>query len=336
MRKALAEAETPREIGKLIDYAEAAKEACRRAGAGEDAEWEWALFSLEAQREAGGMLTKMPKNPGGRGKTADSLSAVLGLPRAHAHQRAKRWQDVAAVPHDVWTEFTSQRRLSRDRLLREARDAVAVRDREKQARGDATRVAKTPPTVSLLEGDFREVLADLTDVDAIITDPPYPAEYLPLWSDLAKVADRILAPDGVLVVLSGQTHLPAVMRMLEGCRPYRWTGAYLTPGLAYTSMARRVHSNWKPILVYGGGPRFADVVTTDADDKQHHKWGQDFTAFSTIVERLTRPGQLVVDPFLGGGTTAAACAALDRSFIGCDIDADAIATSRRRLTDDER
>ena len=37
------------------------------------------------------------------------------------------------------------------------------------------------------------------------------------------------------------------------------------------------------------------------------------------VEAFSRPGDLVVDPFMGSGTTAVACAQLSRSFVGCDI-----------------
>lgn len=52
---------------------------------------------------------------------------------------------------------------------------------------------------------------------------------------------------------------------------------------------------------------------------------------ATLVERLTKPSALVVDPFLGGGTTAVVCRDLGRRFIGCDIDAAHVATSRERV-----
>src|SRR5690606_23960988 len=56
--------------------------------------------------------------------------------------------------------------------------------------------------VDIRLGDFREVLADVPDgsVDAIITDPPYPGEFVCLFTDLSKLAARILKPSGVLVV----------------------------------------------------------------------------------------------------------------------------------------
>lgn len=217
---------------------------------------------------------------------------------------------------------------SRRRILRVIRDRLAAANRTVEA---AQLEEAEPPNIEPRHGDFREVLNDLSDVDAIITDPPYPKEYLPLLRDLAAWADKVLAPDGVLAVLMGQTHLPEVYRLLDGHRPYRWTGCYITTGPGYVSHPRRVQSQWKPLLVYGGGPRFSDLIASSGDDKEHHHWGQNYDAFHAIVERLTSPGQLVVDPFMGGGTTLLAARALGRNAIGCDIDADAVRTAESRL-----
>jgi DNA methylase len=132
----------------------------------------------------------------------------------------------------------------------------------------------------------------------------------------------------------GQTYLPEVYRLLDGHRPYRWTACYLTPGNGYASMARRVQSNWKPLIVYGGGPRFADIIRSeglDASAKTHHKWGQDYSAFHTIIERLTARGQTVCDPFMGSGTTLLAAKALGRHAIGADIELDSVNTALERL-----
>jgi hypothetical protein len=196
-----------------------------------------------------------------------------------------------------------------DRIIR---DREAEQKRVDEARAEAA-AAGVESSVDIRLGDFREVLADLAEVDAIITDPPYPYEFVPLLADLATWADKVLAPDGVLAVLIGQSYLPQVYRLLDTGRPYRWTACYLTGGAGYVSHPRRVQSNWKPLIVYGGGPRFADVIRsegTDAGAKSNHKWGQDYGAFHTIVERLTTRGQTVADPFMGSGTTLLAAHAL--------------------------
>jgi site-specific DNA-methyltransferase (adenine-specific) len=35
---------------------------------------------------------------------------------------------------------------------------------------------------------------------------------------------------------------------------------------------------------------------------------------------ITAPGALIVDPFMGSGTTGAACVTMDRRFVGIEID----------------
>lgn len=224
--------------------------------------------------------------------------------------------------------------LSLDRADRIIRDRQAEQRRVEQARHEAA-AQGLPTTVDIRLGDFRKVLADLRGVDAVITDPPYGFEYLPLLGDLAAWADKVLAPDGVLVVLMGQTYLPEVFRLLDGHRPYRWTACYLTPGNGYAAHHRSVHCRWKPLLVYGAGSRFEDLFRSEGQDlaaKANHRWGQDYGAFHTIVERLTERGQTVVDPFMGSGTTLLAAHALGRHAIGCDMDDTAVAKARERLT----
>jgi len=209
---------------------------------------------------------------------------------------------------------------------REAKRVEVVKQREAHV--------KAGTNVDIRLGDFREVLAGLSDVDAIITDPPYPKEYLPLLDDLAAWADRALKPDGILAVMMGQSYLPDVYRRLSGYRPYLWTLAYLTPGgQAVQVWDRKVNTFWKPILVYGAAPDwFGDVAKSDTNDndKNHHHWGQSVSGMSDLVRRLTKPGSHIVDPFLGAGTTALAAMANGCHFTGCDIDEAFVQTSIER------
>jgi site-specific DNA-methyltransferase (adenine-specific) len=50
-----------------------------------------------------------------------------------------------------------------------------------------------------------------------------------------------------------------------------------------------------------------------------------------IVRATSDAGSLVVDPFAGSGTTLVAAAAAQRRFVGCDVGALAIETTRARL-----
>lgn len=212
--------------------------------------------------------------------------------------------------------------------------------REKKA--DERRAEPVEPVqaldVDLRVGEFQSALDDLAgQVDAIITDPPYPAEFVHLFSDLSEHAARLLKPNGVMIAMVGQSHLPAYIERLSEHLDYRWTGCYHVQGPRNRIHHRKVATGWKPLLIFqppGANPEFLldDTFTSEADDKEHHHWGQSESGMSAIVERLTEPGDLIVDPFLGGGTTAVVSHDMGRRFIGCDIDAAAVHAARDRFS----
>ena len=49
-----------------------------------------------------------------------------------------------------------------------------------------------------------------------------------------------------------------------------------------------------------------------------------------LVENSSKEGYLVLDPFMGSGTTAVACKELKRNFIGFEINPDYHAASLKR------
>ena len=65
--------------------------------------------------------------------------------------------------------------------------------------------------------------------------------------------------------------------------------------------------------------------------RQHHKWEKDVPGFAQLIEWFTDPGELVIDPFSGGGTTGEAALQTNRQFFGADIDPACVDTAARRL-----
>jgi site-specific DNA-methyltransferase (adenine-specific) len=62
-----------------------------------------------------------------------------------------------------------------------------------------------------------------------------------------------------------------------------------------------------------------------------HPLQQAAEPFELLVEMATPPGALVVDPFLGSGTTATACVTIEWWIIGVDADPGVIALAHERL-----
>ena len=52
-----------------------------------------------------------------------------------------------------------------------------------------------------------------------------------------------------------------------------------------------------------------------------------------LVERITNPGDLILDPFMGSGTTGVACVQTGRNFIGIEIDPTYYAIAEKRIHD---
>lgn len=180
-------------------------------------------------------------------------------------------------------------------------------------------------------------------IDAIITDPPYPREYLPVYADLAAAAAIALKPGGSLFVMVGQSYLPDVFTALLSVPElvYNWTLAYLTPGgQAAQVFPRQVNTFWKPVIwcINAGKPagRWVGDVTrsaTNDNDKRFHKWGQSYSGMADLVTRLTEEGDTIWDPFCGGGTTGVAAILNGRQFVGSDIDAEQVSITAARLSE---
>ena len=264
-----------------------------------------------------------------------STLETIGLNR----QRVSEWRSLR--DHDALGFLDRALADARENTLRKAsinwlRARCERIDREDEA-------ADTPEPAydsELRHGDLRTVLDDLAgQVDVIITDPPYPAEFIDEFDALGEVAARLLTPDGLLVAMVGHTHLPAYLERLARHLTYRWTGAYLMHGPAARVFGRSVGTKWKPLLIFDrdNERRFItqDVFVSASAEKsiegQIDGWAQSETGMLDIVEHLSEPGDLVVDPFMGGGTTGLACKVLGRRFVGCDRDADAVRIARERL-----
>ena len=190
-------------------------------------------------------------------------------------------------------------------------------------------------------GDFAEVLGDLADhsVDAIICDPPYNAEGLPTCSALSAFAARVLKPGRLCVAYCGKAWLPDHFERLGEHLEYVWTGAILLPGRHTVFRRKMIFGRWRPVAFFSAGDYEVRTTIVDAfiadgrGDKgpEDHPWQQSVGPFCRLVEMATRPGELVVDPFRGSGTTALACLSTGRRFLGADLDPGAVSLALERI-----
>lgn len=192
----------------------------------------------------------------------------------------------------------------------------------------------------IILGDFAAIAQTIPDesIDAIITDPPYPKEFLQVYETLAIEAARLLKPGGSLLVMCGQSYLPEIFKLMTPHIDYYWTFSYQTPGGQSPQIWRaKINTFWKPILWFVKGEYkgdwHGDVIKSDVNDndKRYHHWGQSESGIARLVDGFSEPSQLVVDPFLGGGTVGVVALRLNRQFIGIDLDPESVETSKERI-----
>lgn len=227
-----------------------------------------------------------------------------------------------------------QKRYCSDRCRQQAkrgRDKAVT----KQVNRDISSLLDTITT-----GDCRELAASIPDnsIDMIFTDPPYPEEYLYLYHWLASEAARVLKPGGFLLTYVGSFWKPQIWQALGQHLTYFWEFIEVNSGDNPLIRARMVMTRYKSILAYRKGKAgrvphgtALDVWTGSKQDKRYHPWGQSESTARYYIEQLSSPGDIVWEPFAGGGTTLAACKVLGRHFIAFELDPATADTARRRL-----
>jgi len=148
---------------------------------------------------------------------------------------------------------------------------------------------------------------------------------------------------GWTVWMTDHTLAPTIMQALEK------QGRYVFAPLPFYQPGRSVRlsgdgpCSWTDWIVVSrtaaqmrwGTLRGGYIAGEGWNDKQR-MGGKPLPLMLQIVEDYTRHGQTVLDPFLGGGTTALACYKLGRKCIGIEIDPEAFERACRRVDEAAR
>ena len=189
-------------------------------------------------------------------------------------------------------------------------------------------------------GDFEEVFKDIPDgsIDCIITDPPYPKEFIEVWSKLSRFAKRVLKPNGYCISYSGQMHLPEVMKRMGENLDYYWSFALMHTGSRQLINGRSLFCGWKPILIYQNGfsklkTPFDDFINGSGMEKKHHNWQQSEMELKHLIDNFTVEGDTILEPFAGSGTTILAALKNNRNVIGAEINEKSFNIAKQRISE---
>jgi site-specific DNA-methyltransferase (adenine-specific) len=138
---------------------------------------------------------------------------------------------------------------------------------------------------------------------------------------------RILRPDGVLAWAQSNMFVDHFQDWFGGHRV--WVlGLYRRPLLRLTGKVWVVQNKvQEPVRMPD-----RDAVIEHRRLPEGHPCPKSVEEMLWMVEALTTPGQVVVDPFCGLGATLLACQMLGRRWIGCDIGVNYVRHAKGRLS----
>ena len=187
-------------------------------------------------------------------------------------------------------------------------------------------------------------------VDLVVTDPPY----------LVRYRDRdgrtLANDDNPHAVLSAYAELYRVLKPNSYCISfYGWTAiaefseswknagfktvghiVWAKPYASRTSHTRYQHES--AFILAKGYPEkprhpISDVQPWEYTGNRKHPTEKAVRVIEPLIQSFSKPGDLVLDPFSGSGTTAVAALLNNRHYIGIELEQQYCDIARERLTD---
>ncbi|QKM57685.1 DNA methyltransferase [Burkholderia glumae] len=203
----------------------------------------------------------------------------------------------------------------------------------------------------LFRGDCLVALPQLAreSVDCVITDPPYLVNFRDRsgrsiandvtdeWLDPAFAEIyRVLKRDTVCVSFYGWNKVDRFFQAWKRAG-FRVCG-HLIFTKTYGSKSGMVKYQHEAAYVLGKGrPEapanpIADVQPFPYTGNRHHPTEKPVAALRTLIAAFTKPGDTVLDPFAGSGSTCVAARELGRRYIGIELDETYFAAAKARLS----
>lgn len=310
----------------------------------------------ERQKAAGAKGAEYGKE-GGRGKKKNPLDAkcaqgVCGKQKekrepkttesiAKLAQVSERTVRAAMLVEEHADQETKEKlRHNEVSIHRVAKDIKEKLQRDER-KAERTEAAKAAPAkdARIIIGDFRRNADKIADgsLSLIFTDPPYDKNASKMLPALGEFAADKLANGGSLICYVGQTQLPAALDAFRQSLRYWWTISCVHSGRSTVMREYGINAGWKAVLWFVKKTRDDNSIMVNdtmsgGEEKSHHDWQQSQSEAEYWIEKLCPKDGIVCDPFLGGGTTAAAAQKLGREWIGMEVDEAQAAIANGRIS----
>ncbi len=219
------------------------------------------------------------------------------------------------------------------------------------------------PDPGLCHGDCRDVLAQLPDesIDLLLTDPPYgmnyvsPKRILPFPQMVNDDVDTAVAVlDGALALAAQKLKPDSHVYVFSSWKTYRQMAAIVRKHFELGNVLVWVKNNWGVGDLEGGYGEQQELIlfahkgrrplNGDAEsnvlpfnrvgtNQMQHPTQKPVALLEYLIGKSSGEGGLVVDPFMGSGSTCVAARNAQRRYIGIEIDRQWYEQALQRLAD---
>lgn len=208
---------------------------------------------------------------------------------------------------------------------------------------------------TLYLGNCLEILPTLGPVDAVVTDPPYGVGLGVINSAIGKtgyesfidtrqnIRDMVIPAIKLAIGLAGCTLVtPGPAAIFDYPEPDNLGCIYWPAGAGrnkwgFTCSQPLLYYGKDPYLANGLGGRADSFACYETSEKTGHPCPKPALLMGRLVERVSiKSGLIILDPFMGSGTTGVACHKLGRKFIGIEIEPKYFDIACKRIEDAQR
>jgi site-specific DNA-methyltransferase (adenine-specific) len=264
------------------------------------------------------------KSDTSKNDTLKKVGEKVGLKRDKYSKARKVYHDAPEPVKKKWQsgDYSTHYAYKETQKLLKQKEKEQKR-KEKAEQGKNIKLSKND--IDFRHGDFVEVLQDIPDnsIDLILTDPPYPIDFIDEWEKLSEFASKKLKENGFLIAYCGHKNLYESMNRLNKHLDFYWIFSLIHSGNTKLIPFNNIDAGWKPILVYQKGfkkisSRVKDVLKGSKRSKDNHEWEQSEDELQYLIDTFSSPGDKILDPFAGSGTTLVRAKKMNRIPLGSE------------------
>lgn len=202
-------------------------------------------------------------------------------------------------------------------------------------------------SVQLYQGDCLEILRTLTGIDAVVTDPPYGISYSPsqnsgkAFCKKTFIGSVVVHGDNKPFDPSPLLRFPKIV--LFGANNYADSLPPSTEWIIWDKRQDFPSNDFADCeMIWTNGKGTARIFrhlwsgairASERGEARLHPTQKPLVLMKWLIERYTQPGDVVLDCFMGSGTTGVACVQTGRNFIGVELDKGYFEIAQRRIAE---